>query len=39
MKKIKVKNHKAVFTILILILCLLLFLYYDLIFKVTYAKD
>lgn len=38
MKKIKVKNHKAVFTILILILCLLLFLYYDLIFKVTYAK-
>ena len=39
MKKIKVKNHRIVFVILILILFILSFLYYDLIFKVTYAKD
>ena len=39
MKKIKIKHHKTVMTILILILCLLAFLYYDLIFRTTYAKD
>ena len=39
MRKIKIKHHKIVFTILILILCILLFLYYDLIFKTSYAKD
>ena len=39
MKKIKIKHHKTVFTILILLLCVLSFLYYDLIFRVTYAKD
>ncbi len=39
MKKIKIKHHKAVFTILILLLCILLFLYYDLIFRTSYAKD
>ncbi len=39
MKKIKIKHHKIVFTILILILCVLSFLYYDLIFKASYAKD
>ena len=39
MKKIKIKHHKIVFTILILLLCVLSFLYYDLIFRVTYAKD
>ena len=39
MKKIKIKHHKIVFTILILILCILSFLYYDLIFKTSYAKD
>ncbi len=39
MKKIKIKHPKIVFTILILILCILAILYYDLIFKKTYAKD
>ena len=39
MRKIKIKHHKIVFTILILILCILSFLYYDLIFKTSYAKD
>ena len=39
MKKIKIKHHKTVLTILILILCVLAFLYYDLIFRVSYAKD
>ncbi len=39
MKKIKIKHHKTIFTILILLLCVLSFLYYDLIFRVTYAKD
>ena len=39
MKKIKIKHHKTVLTILILILCILAFLYYDLIFSVSYAKD
>ena len=39
MKKIKIKHHKIVFTILILILCVLSFLYYDLIFKTSFAKD
>ena len=39
MKKIKIKHHKIVFTILILILCVVSFLYYDLIFKASYAKD
>ena len=39
MKKIRIKHHKIVFTILILILCVLTFLYYDLIFKTSYAKD
>ena len=39
MNKIKIKHPKIVFTILILILCVLSILYYDLIFKKTYAKD
>ena len=39
MKKIKVKNHKLVLTILILILCILSVLYYDLIFRETFARD
>ena len=39
MKKIKIKHHKTVFTILILILCVISFLYYDLIFRTSYAKD
>ena len=39
MKKIKIKHHKIVLTIFILILCILSFLYYDLIFKFSYAKD
>ncbi len=39
MKKIRIKHHKIVFTILILILCVLSFLYYDLIFKTSFAKD
>ena len=39
MKKIKIKHHKTVFVIFILILCVLAFLYYDLIFRVSYAKD
>lgn len=39
MKKIRIKNHKIVFTILILILCILSLLYYDLIFRNSYAKD
>ena len=39
MKKIKIKHHKTVMTILIILLCLLAFLYYDLIFRTTYAKD
>ena len=38
MKKIKIKHHKTFFTICILILCVLSFLYYDLIFR-SYAKD
>ena len=38
MKKIKIKHHKTVFIILILILCVVCFLYYDLIFKASYAK-
>ena len=39
MKKIKIKHHKTVLIIFILLLCVLSFLYYDLIFKVSYAKD
>ena len=39
MKKIKIKHHKTVLIILILILCVLAFLYYDLIFRVSYSKD
>ena len=39
MKKIKIKHHKTVMTILIILLCLLAFLYYDLIFRTSYAKD
>ena len=39
MKKIRIKHHKTVLTIFILLLCVLSFLYYDLIFKVSYAKD
>ena len=39
MKKLKIKNHRAVLTVLILILCLLSFLYYDLIFRVSYASN
>ena len=39
MKKIKIKHHKTVLTIFILLLCVLSFLYYDLIFRVSYAKD
>ena len=39
MKKIKIKHHKTVLTIFILLLCILSFLYYDLIFRVSYAKD
>ena len=39
MKKLRIKHHKIVFTILILILCVLSFLYYDLIFKTSFAKD
>lgn len=39
MKKIKIKNHKIVFTILILILCITSILYYDLIFKTSLAKS
>ncbi|MFR2571264.1 MAG: hypothetical protein ACLS90_06175, partial [Clostridia bacterium] len=39
MKKFKIKNHRAVLTVLILILCLLSFLYYDLIFRVSYASN
>lgn len=39
MKKIRIKHHKIVLTILILLLCVLSFLYYDLIFKTSYAKN
>ena len=39
MKKIRIKHHKTVLTIFILLLCLLSFLYYDLIFRTSYAKD
>lgn len=39
MKKIRIKHHKTVLTIFILLLCILSFLYYDLIFKTSYAKD
>ena len=39
MKKIRIKHHKIVFTVLILILCLLSVLYYDLIFRTSYAKE
>lgn len=39
MKKIKIRNHKIVFTILILILCITSILYYDLIFKTSLAKS
>ena len=39
MKKIKIKHHKIFLTIFILLLCILSFLYYDLIFKFSYAKD
>ena len=39
MKKIRIKHHKTVLTIFILLLCVLSFLYYDLIFRVSYAKD
>ena len=39
MKKIRIKHHKTVLTIFILLLCILSFLYYDLIFKASYAKD
>lgn len=39
MKKIRIKHHKTILTIFILLLCVLSFLYYDLIFKVSYAKS
>ena len=39
MKKIRIKYHKTVLTIFILLLCILSFLYYDLIFRTSYAKD
>ncbi len=39
MKKIRITHHKTVLTIFVLILCILFFLYYDLIFKASYAKD
>ena len=39
MKKIRIKHHKSILTIFILLLCVLSFLYYDLIFKVSYAKS
>ena len=39
MKKIRIKHHKTVLTIFILLLCVLSFLYYDLIFRTSYAKD
>lgn len=39
MKKIRVKNHKLAFTILILILCILSVLYYDLIFRNSFASS
>ena len=39
MKKIKIKHHKTVLIIFILLLCILSFLYYDLIFRTSYAKD
>ncbi len=39
MKKIKIKHHKTVLIIFILLLCILSFLYYDLIFITSYAKD
>ena len=39
MKKIRIKHHKNILTIFILLLCVLSFLYYDLIFKVSYAKS
>ncbi len=39
MKKIRIKHHKIVLTVLILILCLLSVLYYDLIFRTSYAKE
>ena len=39
MKKIRIKHHKTVLTIFILLLCILSFLYYDLIFRTSYAKD
>ena len=39
MKKIRIKHHKTFFTICILLLCVLSFLYYDLIFRTSYAKD
>lgn len=39
MKKIRIIHHKTVLTIFILLLCVLSFLYYDLIFRVSYAKD
>lgn len=39
MRKIRIKHHKIVFTSFILILFVLSFLYYDLIFKTSFAKD
>lgn len=39
MKKIRIKNYKLVFTILILILCVTSFLYYDLVFKKVFARE
>ena len=39
MKKIRIKNYKLVFTILILILCVTSFLYYDLVFKEVFARQ
>ncbi len=39
MKKIKIKHHKTFLTVCILLLCVLAFLYYDLIFRASYAKE
>lgn len=39
MKKIKIKHHKTFLTVCILLLCILSFLYYDLIFRASYAKE
>lgn len=39
MKKIRIKHPKTILIIFILLMCTLSFLYYDLIFKVSYAKD